>query len=63
MNGITYSFGNVQNGYLNYGRFQGISGAGDVGENTLKITVSDGINKPVAATMKVMVAFRNGAWF
>jgi arylsulfatase A-like enzyme len=38
-----------------YGRFQGTPGAGDVGESVLKVTVSDGINEPVEATMKVMV--------
>ena len=38
-----------------YGRFQGTPSAADVGENILKVTVSDGINEPVEATMKVVV--------
>ena len=38
-----------------YGRFQGTPQASDLGMNTLKVTVSDGINEPVAATMHVEV--------
>ncbi|CAI8281502.1 MAG: Uncharacterised protein [Opitutia bacterium UBA7350] len=38
-----------------YGRFQGTPSVADVGLNTLKVTVSDGINEPVEATMKVRV--------
>lgn len=38
-----------------YGRFEGTPQASDAGINTLKVSVSDGINKPVEATMQVVV--------
>ena len=38
-----------------YGRFEGTPTAADLGEHVLKVTVSDGINEPVEATMKVVV--------
>ena len=40
---------------MTYGRFQGTPSTADIGENILKVTVSDGINNPVEATMRVVV--------
>ena len=38
-----------------YGRFQGTPSIGDSGQNTFIISVSDGINPAVKATMRIMV--------
>lgn len=38
-----------------YGRFEGTPQASDAGVNTFKVSVSDGINEPVVATMQVIV--------
>jgi arylsulfatase A-like enzyme len=38
-----------------YGRIEGTPSAGDVGVNVFEVSVSDGINEPVKATMKLNV--------
>lgn len=38
-----------------YGRFEGVPTPGDVGMQILKVSVSDGVNDPVEATMRVRV--------
>jgi hypothetical protein len=38
-----------------YGRFEGTPTAQQLGEHRVQVTVSDGINPPVEATMRVIV--------
>ena len=38
-----------------YGRIEGTPSAGDVGDNVFEVSVSDGTNEPVKATMELNV--------